>query len=56
VIADNNSGGGPSGAAFYATISYTTGGGPAPAPEPATMLLLGLGLVGLTGVKRKFKK
>jgi hypothetical protein len=56
VIADNNFGGQPSGAAFYATISYTTGGGPAPAPEPTTMLLLGLGLVGLAGVKRKFKK
>lgn len=36
------------------SISYTLD--VAPVPEPASMFLLGLGLMGIAGVRRKFKK
>ena len=47
---DNVSGGGAFISDFTQTFSQTA------VPEPATMLLLGFGLLGLTGIRRKIQK
>jgi hypothetical protein len=41
---------------FQNGISHITFFDPTPVPEPTTLLLLGFGLIGLSGIRRKFKK
>jgi hypothetical protein len=53
LVSDINSGGGPSGAAFFATVNYDVSQTPLPAALP--LFATGLGALGLLGWRRKRK-
>lgn len=55
VIVDDNYWGGPSGAAFYADVTFNPGGTPS-VPEPATLSLLGMGLAGLAVLRKETRR
>lgn len=50
LVSDNNSGGGPSGAAFFATVTY------AAVPEPAAWAMMLVGFAGLGAAMRSRQK
>ncbi len=51
LIADDNAGGGPSGGAFYATITFSPGVVSA-VPEPSSLALAAMGALGIAGYYR----
>jgi len=55
-VITNDDGSTSYGSVFLVGINFDRGSDPIATPEPTTMFLLGLGLIGLAGVRRKFQK